>query len=59
VWLNDIVQMASAVRTAMTTTEEAARRGGVFPARGATCATGIAPSGTAGRSRGDQLGEVD
>ena len=34
VWLNDIVQMASAVRTAMTTTEEAARRGGVFPGEG-------------------------
>ena len=31
VWLTDLVQLASGVRTTMTTAEESARRGGVFP----------------------------
>jgi hypothetical protein len=31
VWLNDLVQLATAVRTAMTAAEENARRGGVYP----------------------------
>jgi S1-C subfamily serine protease len=31
VWLNDVVQLASGVRTTMTTAAEAARRGGVLP----------------------------
>ena len=31
VWLNDLVQLASGVRTTMTAAEESARRGGVYP----------------------------
>jgi len=31
VWLTDLVQLASGVRTTMTAAEEAARRGGVYP----------------------------
>lgn len=31
VWLNDLVQLASGVRTTMTAAEDSARRGGVYP----------------------------